>query len=69
MVPLEVIVRRRVTGSYLRRNPHLQEGAVLDPCVVEFTFKDDQQHDPLVTGTPSPFLLTFLTEVKAEEAT
>ncbi len=50
MVPLEVIVRRRVTGSYLRRNPHLKEGSILDPCVVEMTFKDDANHDPLVTG-------------------
>lgn len=50
MVPLEVIVRRRVTGSYLKRNPHLREGAILEQCVVEFTYKDDANHDPLVTG-------------------
>lgn len=50
MVPLEVIVRRLATGSYLKRNPHLQEGTRFDTCIVETTFKDDQQHDPLVTG-------------------
>lgn len=50
MVPLEVIVRRIATGSYLKRNPHLQEGTRFEQCIVEFTFKDDQQHDPLVSG-------------------
>eukprot|EP01112_Ceratiomyxa_fruticulosa_P000571 TRINITY_DN10511_c0_g1_i1.p1 TRINITY_DN10511_c0_g1~~TRINITY_DN10511_c0_g1_i1.p1 ORF type:complete len:502 (-),score=100.17 TRINITY_DN10511_c0_g1_i1:47-1552(-) len=50
MIPLEVIVRRIVTGSYLKRNPSLKEGTVLNPTVVEFTFKDDASHDPLVTN-------------------
>ncbi|GAM28727.1 hypothetical protein SAMD00019534_119030 [Acytostelium subglobosum LB1] len=49
MIPLEVIVRRLATGSYLKRNSHITEGTRFNPCLIEFTFKDDAQHDPLVT--------------------
>eukprot|EP01132_Coremiostelium_polycephalum_P007735 gene7735-9513_t len=49
MIPLEVIVRRLATGSYLKRNTHVAEGTRFNPCLIEFTFKDDVQHDPLVT--------------------
>ncbi|EFA80634.1 phosphoribosylaminoimidazole carboxylase [Heterostelium album PN500] len=49
MIPLEVIVRRLATGSYLKRNQHITEGTRFNPCLIEFTFKDDVQHDPLVT--------------------
>jgi len=49
MIPLEVIVRRLATGSYLKRNTQIKEGTRFNPCLIEFTFKDDVQHDPLVT--------------------
>jgi phosphoribosylaminoimidazole-succinocarboxamide synthase len=49
MIPLEVIMRRIATGHYIQRNPEVAEGTRFDPVVVEFTYKDDAQHDPLVT--------------------
>lgn len=49
MVPLEVVVRRLATGSYIKRRPDLGEGFRFDPPLVEFFLKDDRQHDPLIS--------------------
>lgn len=49
MIPLEVIMRRIATGHYIMRNPDMEEGTRFDPVLVEFTFKDDELHDPLIT--------------------
>ena len=49
MIPLEVVTRGVAAGSFARRNPSLQRGALLVPRVIEFFFKDDAAHDPLIT--------------------
>ena len=49
MLPLEVVMRRRATGSYLKRHPNIAEGMHFDPTLVEFFLKDDARHDPQIS--------------------
>jgi len=39
MIPLEVVVRRKAYGSYLKRNPEIAKGTIFEPPVVEFYLK------------------------------
>ncbi len=47
MIPLEVVVRNIVAGS-LQRRTGLPEGKELEQPLVEFYYKSDEQHDPLL---------------------
>ena len=49
MIPLEVVVRGIVAGSFAKRNPDLKRGSPLSPRVVEFFLKDDEHHDPMIS--------------------
>ncbi len=50
MLPLEVVYRFEVAkgSSYLKRNPGVAPGTVFERPVIEFFYKDDAEHDPLV---------------------
>ena len=48
MFPLEVIARRLAYGSYLKRNPGVEEGRRFKDIVIEYHFKCDALHDPYV---------------------
>jgi len=70
MLPLEVVVRGVAAGSLVRRKPGIARGSVLVPRLVEFFFKDDANHDPLIEpddivhrGIASPQEIGLMTEV------
>ncbi|MEM0000177.1 MAG: phosphoribosylaminoimidazolesuccinocarboxamide synthase [Desulfurococcaceae archaeon] len=48
IVPVEVIVRNYAYGSQLKRLPLLKKLQALTPPVVEYHYKDDALHDPLI---------------------
>jgi phosphoribosylaminoimidazole-succinocarboxamide synthase len=48
MIPLEVVTRGVAAGSFAKRNPGLPRGTLLVPRVIEFFFKDDAAHDPMI---------------------
>jgi phosphoribosylaminoimidazole-succinocarboxamide synthase len=48
IIPVEVVVRNRATGSIVKRLG-LEEGLIIDPPLIEFFYKDDSLGDPLIT--------------------
>jgi phosphoribosylaminoimidazole-succinocarboxamide synthase len=49
MLPLEVVTRGVAAGSFVKRNPGVQRGALLVPRLIEFFLKDDANHDPMIS--------------------
>ncbi|MEE8168404.1 MAG: phosphoribosylaminoimidazolesuccinocarboxamide synthase [Candidatus Hydrothermarchaeales archaeon] len=47
IIPLEVICRNTAAGSLVKRYP-FKEGQELDPPIVEFGYKSDEYHDPML---------------------
>jgi len=70
MLPLEVVVRGVAAGSLVKRRPGISRGALLIPRMIEFFYKDDAQHDPLIEpdaivaqGIASPGDIALMSEV------
>jgi phosphoribosylaminoimidazole-succinocarboxamide synthase len=48
IIPVEVVVRNRATGSLVKRLG-VEEGLIIDPPLIEFFYKDDTLGDPLIS--------------------
>ncbi len=50
MIPLEVICRNIATGSLLKKYP-FEENQKLEPPVMQFDYKNDEYHDPMLNDS------------------
>jgi phosphoribosylaminoimidazole-succinocarboxamide synthase len=70
MIPLEVVIRGVAAGSFVKRNPGIARGSLMVPRVIEFFFKNDAEHDPMIApdaivsqGVASPQEVAVMTEL------
>ena len=59
IVPLEVIVRNVAAGSFTKRLG-VPEGTVLKIPTIEFSYKNDEYHDPLINSYHARALLSLI---------
>jgi len=57
MFLIEVVIRRKLVGSYSKRNPGVKEGTISDDLIVEFFYKDDALHDPFIVISEKEWIL------------
>jgi phosphoribosylaminoimidazole-succinocarboxamide synthase len=55
MIPLEVVVRNKVSGSFAKKF-NMEEGGEIPGGLVEFFYKDDALQDPFVSDEQALFL-------------
>jgi phosphoribosylaminoimidazole-succinocarboxamide synthase len=66
ILPLEVIVRNRVAGSFAKRFL-MDEGAILERPLVEFFYKKDEWNDPFINDEHALFLKAAENQAELEE--
>ncbi|MHA1311517.1 MAG: phosphoribosylaminoimidazolesuccinocarboxamide synthase [Candidatus Helarchaeota archaeon] len=47
MLPVEIVLRNRAYGHFLKRMP-FKSGEIFQKPIVEFFYKDDEKHDPMI---------------------
>ncbi|MHA1270327.1 MAG: phosphoribosylaminoimidazolesuccinocarboxamide synthase [Candidatus Helarchaeota archaeon] len=47
MLPVEIVLRNRAYGHFLHRMP-FESGTVFKKPIIEFFYKDDEKHDPMI---------------------
>ncbi|MHA1229788.1 MAG: phosphoribosylaminoimidazolesuccinocarboxamide synthase [Candidatus Helarchaeota archaeon] len=47
MLPVEIVLRNRAYGHFLHRMP-FESGYIFEKPVIEFFYKDDEKHDPMI---------------------
>ncbi len=65
IVPLEVIIRNISAGSFAKRYG-VEEGIVFDEPTIEFSYKNDELHDPLINCYHA-FALKLATKAEIEQ--
>jgi phosphoribosylaminoimidazole-succinocarboxamide synthase len=65
MIPLEVVVRNAVAGSFAKKFG-LDEGAPIDPPICEFYYKSDALQDPFISDDQALYLKAATTQEMAQ---
>ncbi len=66
MIPLEVVVRNYVAGSFAKKF-FMEEGAKISPPIVEFYYKKDEWADPFISDDQAIYLDAVKSVAELEE--